>query len=162
MKRVCYTVGAIGLAPIAAGLIAPNIAMASSKALDAPQARTKTVSLHAITAAAPDVGCTGLSATGWINSSQGHAKMRFWYTSGVTSTCIGTVEGHNNMRVPQEYWRVRIWHNGVVKSHSSVFGTSSPAAGFHHSFTNAVKVCAAWVNSRTGSNELPPICRSVG
>jgi hypothetical protein len=109
MKRVCYVLGAAGLAPIAAGIAAP----AAHAAVVPPSltSRGKVVSLHhtgmhkiAGTAAvvtgssgatSPAITAAGCHGNTEVNiGKDGHVKGRLWYANSVTdsSTCIGTVD----------------------------------------------------------------------
>jgi hypothetical protein len=162
MKKVCYAIGAAGLAPLAAGLIAPSTATASSNAVHAPKAGTKTVSLNPVRAVVPAAGCTGFYSTGWLYSTGGNIDMRFWYTpASNNNTCIGTVEGNNYHPMPQEIWRVRVWH-GTTLEYQSFSGNFHPAKGIHGLFPNGVQVCTAWIKSGTSTIVQGPVCDTVG
>lgn len=164
MKKVSYVLGAVGLAPVVAGLAAPNAATVPSQASHTSKAGTKTASLNPLGASAiARRSCTGHISTG-VQSSSGHnANFHFFYTEGAVSTCIGTVYGHLAHPQPQLHWRVRIWKEpaNTLQQTFTKSGTFDPSIGIHNQYPNTVKPCAAWVKSN-GQNLAPPICISVG
>jgi hypothetical protein len=89
MKKVRYALGAVGLAPVALGILAPATAAAQTIA---PSAKTgKTVNL--VTSA--DAGCTGIKHH---STEHSHLVESFWSAENGGFTCIGTIKLRTSLR----------------------------------------------------------------
>ena len=154
MKKVRFVAGAVGLAPLATGFLAPGTPAAAQPLVNA-QGLGKTVSVNAAR-----IGCTASIGTGWLKSASGQTSMRFWWDKPGADICIGTLDEKNHTPQPKEYFRVRIWDlHGNLLWHSAVSGTPSPVIGVHTDFPQShVSVCTAWVNANNGENIYPSNC----
>jgi hypothetical protein len=175
VKRVHYALGVAGLAPAAAGLLAPTAHAATDAGAHALRPTGKTVSLRHIGAPAnvrsahpastssvssglPSGSvianfCSARTRTAKHNSKFG---IQYYYTPDGHSTCIGTVSG---------------WHagGGLWKMMISVEADGAKAiykCGTHHfscilhinsDFPNFSRVCEAWYAGGTFKGR---ICRS--
>ena len=89
MKKVRYLAGLAGIAPVAAGFLAPAAAHATATA-QTPRVNNaaKTVSLHPAKATTA-TGCTGSQFQ--PISRNGDVAGGFWYTDHGNDACVGTV-----------------------------------------------------------------------
>lgn len=171
MKRVHYALGVAGLAPAAAGLLAPTAHAATDAGAHALKPTGKTVSLRHVGAPASArfaepttstssvvsgsilTGCRGHTRTAKHNSNFG---IQYYYTPNGNSTCVGTVSG---------------WHAGggdwkMTASVDASGGRATFNCGTHYfsciihirsEFRNFSNVCTAWYDGGTFKGR---ICRS--
>jgi len=156
MKTVRYAMAVAGLAPAAAGLMAPNAPASPAQAAHPSEVGGKTVSLI------PLASCTGSQYSGKVKGNL--ATEWYWFaTNGLYQECVGTVQGSYNGflvdRFPY-YFRVRIWHDSDLKYSRLLSATTENAVegdGVHAFFSIPAKVCTAWI-SYSGTTVAGPVC----
>jgi hypothetical protein len=147
VKKVRYALGVAGLAPVAAGMLAPAAHAATADTATYAQGATgKTVSLAA-------TGCTGHTRTAKHTNLFG---IQYYYTVNGQNTCVGTVAGwHGN----PGNWEMKVYvdFDNIAAIYNCGKHTHSCTIGIHSTFYHFSRICEYWYSGATNKGG---ICRS--